>query len=137
SPAPGRRCCAWAAAAVWPATSVWRSVTTRPAWRWPSTSCCRPSAPTRTRSSSPTGSPARPRSATSPTYGQSTSPNCWEADVPEKPRLPHLLPGELEPGDADRLAIERTHDGVCFTDLDLTGEKLHDRSLTECVLSGA
>lgn len=55
----------------------------------------------------------------------------------ESPRKPYLSLDDLEDGDADRLAIERAHDGVSFEDLDLAGERLHDRSLTECLLARA
>ena len=55
-----------AAAAGWPATSAWSAGTTRCRARSPRPRCCRRCAPHRTtRSSSPTASPAAPRSSSS------------------------------------------------------------------------
>ena len=53
----------------------------------------------------------------------------------DRPRLPHLALPDLEEGDEDRFVIERTHDGVEFRGLDLSGDKLNDRSLTESVIA--
>lgn len=57
--------------------------------------------------------------------------------MPEQPRTPWLSLDDLEGGDADLLAIERSHDGVAFREVDLSGEVLHDRTLTECLLVDA
>lgn len=55
----------------------------------------------------------------------------------ERPQRPHLLLDDLESGAEDELVMERRHEGVAWTGLDLTGEKLHDRDLLECSVTGA
>jgi uncharacterized protein YjbI with pentapeptide repeats len=56
--------------------------------------------------------------------------------VPERPRRPGLLFEELEEGSENDFVLERSHDGVAFTDPDLAGERLFDRSLVECTITG-
>ena len=55
----------------------------------------------------------------------------------ERPRKPDLVLEDLEDGDENALVLERTHDRVAFGGVDLTGEKLFDRELVECTVSGA
>lgn len=55
----------------------------------------------------------------------------------ERPRLPSLLLENLQPGSEEDLVIARAHDGAAFTDIDVSGERLLDRDLVECLISGA
>lgn len=57
--------------------------------------------------------------------------------MPERPRLPSLLFEHLEPGSENDLVVGRTHDCASFYDIDLSGERLLDRDLVECLISGA
>lgn len=54
----------------------------------------------------------------------------------ERPRLPSLLLEALEPGDENDLVIGRQHDCVSFADIDVAGERLLDRDLIECLITG-
>lgn len=55
----------------------------------------------------------------------------------ERPRLPSLLLENLEPGTENDLVLGRSHDCASFSDIDLSGERLLDRDLIECLVSGA
>lgn len=54
----------------------------------------------------------------------------------ERPRLPNLLLESLEAGAENDLVIGRQHDCVSFTDVDVAGERLLDRDLIECLITG-
>lgn len=54
----------------------------------------------------------------------------------ERPRLPSLLLEDLEPAIEQDLLIGRIHDGALFADVDLSGERILDRDLIECLIAG-
>ena len=55
----------------------------------------------------------------------------------ERASRPHLLLEDLTAGDEQDLVVGRRHDGVAWASPDLTGERLLDRELVECVLTEA
>ena len=57
--------------------------------------------------------------------------------MPVAPQPPSIVLRGLTPGSADDLAAAREHDGVAFTDIDLSGSRAPDRELLECLFSGA
>jgi uncharacterized protein YjbI with pentapeptide repeats len=57
--------------------------------------------------------------------------------VVERASRPHLLLEDLTAGDEQDLVVGRRHDGITWASPDLTGERLLDRELVECVLTDA
>jgi uncharacterized protein YjbI with pentapeptide repeats len=57
--------------------------------------------------------------------------------VVERAARPHLLLEDVTPGDEQELVLGRRHDGVGWAALDLSGERVLDRELVECLLTGA
>ena len=56
--------------------------------------------------------------------------------MPDAPLRPRISLGDLDPGDAETFVRERDHDGVEFSDLDLSGARARDREIVECLFTG-
>lgn len=55
----------------------------------------------------------------------------------ERPARPDLFLEELAPGSEQDFVIARLHEGLEFSAMDLSGERLLDREMIECRLAGA